>query len=87
MKKHWQTIVFLAVCGAILIFFAMAPEETTPKMPRDSDHMGKHRSYSLCFSCHPPETLPENHVLADGTAPEGKSKCYFCHKLQKPETK
>ena len=81
-KKHWQTILFLAVCAGILVFFLMAPEATTPRMPYDKDHVGRQKDYALCFSCHEPSTMPEDHVTKDGTPPTGKFKCYFCHKLE-----
>ena len=82
MKRHWQTIIFLAVCSAVLVFFLLAPEGTTPRMPRDQDHAGRQKDYEVCFACHLPETLPEDHVLPGGKPPTGKFKCYFCHKLE-----
>jgi hypothetical protein len=83
MSKRVQTALFLCICAGILIFFLMAPESTTPRMPRDSDHEGKQKDYSVCFTCHPPDTLPEDHTVDGKIPPEGKSKCYFCHKLEK----
>lgn len=86
MSKRLQTILFLAVCAGILIFFLMAPESTTPRMPRDSDHEGKQKDYFVCFKCHPPDALPGDHTIDGKIPPEGKSKCYFCHKLEKDST-
>ena len=86
MKKQiWQTAIFLALCAAILVFFLMAPESTTPRMPNDADHQGRSREYARCFTCHSPDTLPSDHLLADGSPPTGKQKCYFCHKLADTE--
>ena len=83
MNKKIQTILFVTVCAAVLIFFLMAPESTTPRMPRDGNHLKKQKDFLICFECHPPEALPENHTV-DGKKPqEGKQKCYFCHKLEK----
>jgi len=83
MGKRLQTILFLAFCGGVLIFFLMAPESTTPLMPKDRDHEGRQKDYAVCFSCHPPDTLPQDHTVDGKAPPEGKSKCYFCHKLEK----
>lgn len=83
MSKRLQTVLFLAVCAAILVFFRMAPESTTPLMPRDSYHEGRQKDYSPCFGCHPPESLPEDHTTDGKTPPAGRVKCYFCHKVEK----
>ena len=83
MNKTLQTALFLAVCGGVLIFFLMAPESTTPRMPRDSGHEGRQKNYAACFRCHPPNTLPEDHTIDGKVPPDGKSKCYFCHKFEK----
>jgi hypothetical protein len=83
MSKRLQSILFITVCVAILIFFLMAPESTTPLMPPDGDHEGRQKDYTQCFRCHPPETLPDNHTIDGKIPPEGKSKCYFCHKVEK----
>jgi hypothetical protein len=82
MSKKLQTTLFLVVCAGILTFFLLAPESTTPRMPRDSDHEGKKKDYSACFQCHPPDVLPDDHTIDGKIPPEGKSKCYFCHKLE-----
>ncbi len=82
MNKKIQTILFVTVCAAVLIFFLMAPESTTPRMPQDGNHPKKQKDFMTCFECHPPATLPENHTLDGKVPPEGKQKCYFCHKLE-----
>jgi len=82
MSKRLQTILFLAVCAGVLVFFLMAPESTTPGMPRDDDHQGRGTDFTLCFGCHPPDTLPEDHTINGRIPPEGKTKCYFCHKIK-----
>ncbi|UCF29969.1 MAG: hypothetical protein JSV26_07700 [bacterium] len=81
-KKRWQSLIFVVVCVGILAFFLMAPESTTPRMPRDGDHGGRRKDPTPCLSCHPPGVLPEDHTLEDGSVPTGKFKCYFCHKLE-----
>ncbi len=86
MSKRFQTILFLVVCTAILIFFLMAPESTTPRMPLDGNHPKRQKDYTKCFECHLPDTLPGNHTVDGKTPPEGKQKCYFCHKLEKAES-
>ncbi len=83
MKKAWHTVLFLVICAVILIFFLMAPESTTPRMPADDDHPRRSTDYKACLACHPPTELPADHVLPDGTPPGGKFKCYFCHKRVK----
>jgi len=86
MKKKTQTVLFVTVCAAVLIFFLLAPESTTPRMPRDGNHPKRQKDFSACFVCHPPESLPEDHTIDGKTPPEGKQKCYFCHKLEKEKT-
>ncbi len=83
MSKKLQTALFLSACGGILVFFLLAPESTTPRMPRDGDHEEREKDYAVCLACHPAESLPADHTVDGKTPPEGKSKCYFCHKLEK----
>jgi cytochrome c553 len=83
MKKHWQNIIFVSVCAAILAIFLMAPEGTTPRMPNDQDHQGHSKEYAKCFSCHEPDALPDDHTDENSQPPTGKNKCYFCHKHEK----
>jgi hypothetical protein len=52
-------------------------------MPRDANHPKKSTDFMACFECHLPADLPENHTVDGINPPEGKSKCYFCHKLEK----
>ena len=73
-------IAFLVTSAAILIFLFKAPEETTAKVPHDSDHerffaMKKRAAGKLCTECHTPDgvyPLPECHPP--------KYRCLFCHK-------
>jgi hypothetical protein len=81
--KKIQSYLFFGACAVVLIFFLMAPESTTPKMPRDANHPKKSTDFMACFECHLPADLPENHTVDGKNPPEGKSKCYFCHKLEK----
>lgn len=83
MSKKLQTFLFVAVCAAVLVFFLMAPDSTTPRMPRDDNHPKRSKDFASCFECHAPDTLPDDHTVDGETPPEGKQKCYFCHKLEK----
>lgn len=85
MSKKVQTIIFIFVCLGVLIFFLMAPESTTPRMPLDGQHEARQKDFRACFECHPPHTLPENHTVDGRVPPEGKQKCYFCHKLEESQ--
>jgi hypothetical protein len=64
----------------------MAPESTTPRMPLDDNHPKRSKDFASCFECHTPDTLPEDHTVDGKTPPEGKQKCYFCHKLEEDKT-
>lgn len=86
MSKKLQTVLFLVAITGVLIFFLMAPESTTPKMPLDGQHEARQKDFTVCFECHLPQTLPENHTVDGKTPPEGKQKCYFCHKLEKAKS-
>lgn len=83
MGKKLQTAIFLILVGSVLVILLMAPESTTPKMPRDGNHEARQKDFTLCFQCHPPGNLPEDHTIDGRVPPEGKQKCYFCHKLEK----
>lgn len=73
-------IIFVIICGALLVFLLRAPEESTARMPYDDNHadfygMGKKEAEKFCESCHNPEgdvPLPETHPP--------KYRCLFCHK-------
>ena len=82
-KKTWlYNLLFVAICGGLLLFLWRAPEETTAKLPRDEKHdrfqrMDKKEAEKLCEECHRP----------DGEAPLSakhppKERCLFCHKQQ-----
>ncbi len=73
-------IIFLAAGAGILIFLALAPPESTVKLPHDEIHekffsMHKKEAEQFCTSCHNPDgdkPLPEGHPP--------KYRCLFCHK-------
>ena len=74
-------IIFVAVGAAILLTLALAPEETTPFLPHDSDHQkffgisSKKQAEKFCVTCHDSgkvSPLPESHPP--------KFRCLFCHK-------
>ncbi len=79
-QKIISNVVFLFVCGALLIFLLNAPEETTKRLPQDDNHnkfhtMDKKEAEKFCDECHNPEgevPLPEGHPP--------KYRCIFCHK-------
>ncbi|MFW2367929.1 MAG: hypothetical protein ACN4GW_16045 [Desulforhopalus sp.] len=87
MQKKKKTrvinILFLILCGAILIVLINAPEETTAPLPHDDTHErfhaieGKKAAEKFCSACHEKNQvapLPENHPP--------KYRCLFCHKRQ-----
>ena len=78
------TILFLAVCGGILVFLLRAPEVTTPEIPRDEIHTkfyeisSKKEAEKYCGECHGENMeapLPEDHPR--------KTRCLFCHRKMK----
>jgi cytochrome c553 len=80
-NKTWlYNMLFLLVCGAILLFLWNAPAETTKKLPQDAIHlkfhtMEKKDAEKFCEECHNPKgevPLPKNHPP--------KYRCLFCHK-------
>lgn len=80
-KKTWLlNIMFLIICGGILLFLYKAPPETTAKLPRDKIHnkyfhMEKKEAEKECENCHNPTgevPLPKDHPP--------KYRCLFCHK-------
>lgn len=85
MNRKLQTAIFLLVVGGVFIFLLMAPESTTPRMPLDGRHEARQKDFTVCFECHPPGELPENHTVDGKVPPTGKQKCYFCHKLDKED--
>jgi hypothetical protein len=84
MKKQHiglLNIAFIAIGGAILIFLLRAPGETTPKLPKNQDHMrffsieSKKEAEMFCSECHSPgkqAPLPIDHPPP--------YRCLFCHK-------
>jgi hypothetical protein len=80
-KKSWLlNLMFLLICGGILLFLYNAPPETTAKLPHDEIHnkyfdMGKKEAEKECENCHKPTgdaPLPKDHPP--------KYRCLFCHK-------
>ncbi|HEX9777630.1 MAG TPA: cytochrome c [Geopsychrobacteraceae bacterium] len=84
MKK--RDIMLLLGALAIVLFLLAAPEETTKRVPTDDIHQrfyslvetdGKKAAEKFCEDCHNEEQVafPADHPP--------KSRCLFCHKLQK----
>jgi uncharacterized paraquat-inducible protein A len=85
MRK--SDLIFLAVGIIIIIFFSMAPPETTVHVPNDKTHAqvrataeeeGKKEAEKQCKKCHNQENMP----LSENHPP--KYRCLFCHKTSKP---
>ena len=84
MNKQQKTLLlnlgFVAICGAIFLFLANAPPETTAPLPHDQNHerfmtMEKKEAEQFCGQCHDKgkvHPLPENHP--------SPYRCLFCHK-------
>ena len=79
-KTLIYNILFVVVCGGIVLFLFNAPDETTVRLPEDDTHMkfqsmDKKAAEKFCEKCHNPEgpaPLPEGHPP--------KYRCLFCHK-------
>ena len=81
-----RDFLLLGIAVAILAFLWQAPPESTSRVPYDDDHRtfydlakkeGKKAAEKFCADCHNEEEIP--------FSPEhpSKSRCLFCHKLQK----
>lgn len=82
-KTALINILFIVLCGGILLFLYNAPEETTAFLPKDEAHGRFHaiekkkEAEKFCSECHDKDKvapLPENHPP--------KYRCLFCHKRQ-----
>ena len=79
-KTLIYNLIFIVVCGGILLFLLRAPAETTKQLPQDDIHnkyhsMEKKAAEKFCENCHNPDgesPLPEGHPP--------KYRCLFCHK-------
>ena len=83
MKK--RDIFLLIGAAALLVFLAMAPEETTQPVPKDEIHQkfydivkadGKKAAEKFCEDCHNEDDMP----LSEDHPP--KFRCLFCHKIK-----
>lgn len=82
-KTHLANLIFLALCGGLLFFLLNAPPESTPRLPRDSDHL---RFYSLskkeaekkCNACHGQDGIKELAKKHPATY-----RCLLCHKQER----
>lgn len=79
-KTLLYNILFVALCGGLLLFLLRAPDETTPHLPVDADHqefqvMDKKEAEKMCETCHSAEN---NMPLKEGHPP--KNRCLLCHK-------
>ena len=80
-KRTIANILFVLICGAIIIVLLRAPKESTAKLPNDLQHKefkmmkSKEEAERLCGKCHAPDgiaPLPPDHPP--------KYRCLFCHK-------
>lgn len=79
-KTMIYNILFVVICGGLLLFLLRAPAETTKRLPNDEIHskfysMDKKEAEQFCEPCHNPEgevPLPEKHPP--------KYRCLLCHK-------
>nr|MBF0223746.1 hypothetical protein [Desulfobulbaceae bacterium] len=79
-KTKIYNIIFVVICGGLLLFLLNAPDETTKRLPTDDIHnkyqaMDKKEAETFCETCHNPKgevPLPANHPP--------KYRCLFCHK-------
>lgn len=79
-KTLVYNLLFLVVCGGIFLFLWSAPEETTPRLPNDDNHleflhMDKKEAEKVCETCH---TKSNNMALSPDHPP--KNRCLLCHK-------
>jgi hypothetical protein len=79
-KNILYNILFLVICGGLLIFLLNAPPETTSPLPRDDLHkqffpMKKKDAEKECGVCH---DAGKDAPLPDDHPP--KYRCLFCHK-------
>ncbi len=80
IKPLYLNIAFIVTGAAILLFLFNAPEETTAKLPNDTEHnrfqsMKIKEAKKFCTECHSPEG---GHPLPQRTSP--KYRCLSCHK-------
>ncbi len=80
-------LLFLGVGIIIIIFFSLAPPESTVHVPGDAIHKtavitakdkGKKAAEKLCKDCH----NQKNMELSENHPP--KYRCLFCHKISRP---
>lgn len=79
-KSMIYNILFIVICGGLLLFLLNAPEETTKRLPNDDLHakfqtLDKKEAEKFCEPCHNPQgeaPLPDHHPP--------KYRCLFCHK-------
>jgi hypothetical protein len=79
-KNILYNTLFIAGCGAVLLFLLYAPPETTSPLPHDQNHerfmtMGKKEAEKFCESCH---AHGKQAPLLETHPP--KYRCLFCHK-------
>lgn len=80
-RKVILNIAFVVICGALLYFLYLAPEESTSRLPLDDTHAEFHKIASKkeadkhCVTCHGESAglpLPSDHPPP--------YRCLFCHK-------
>lgn len=74
--KKWD-FIFIIIGVLIVLILAIAPKQTTPRVPADEIHVNL-KDEKKCVSCHGPGTdrpLPPQHP--------NKERCLLCHKRKK----
>lgn len=74
--KKWD-LIFITIGILVVFVLAIAPKQTTPRVPNDEIH-SKLVDETTCKNCHGPGTdrpLPANHP--------NKERCLLCHKRKK----
>ena len=79
--KLYLNLAFILLCAGLLFFLALAPEESTSRLPHDENHerfhaiKSKKEADKLCVECH---SESGGIVLPDDHPPP--YRCLFCHK-------
>lgn len=77
MKLKKMDFVFILIGTVIVFVLAIAPKQTTPRIPLDEIHSNL-SDEKTCKNCHGPGTdrpLPPKHP--------NKDRCLLCHKRKK----
>ncbi len=80
-RRIAANILFVLLCGIIVVLLLLAPKASTPKLPDDAQHAklramkSEMAAEKFCEKCHSPKgevPLPQKHPP--------KYRCLLCHK-------